>query len=971
MNSAAIAYVYQSIGKNTPTRPGHKLPNKTGIYRNWSPPPVVAAAFAAITSKPRTIKAYTEIWFEWETWCDTDKVDPLGDTDKVDPLGDTDKVDPLDATHDEYQGFLEDRSRHWGKGRKETCSTVLAHVYRSIDKPNPARPPSSPLKWSPASPAAAAAFAAAGWKHSTVEMYGYNWVRWETWCQHHNIDPLDATHPDYRDFLADYSLHPTDSSAKATASALACVYRSIGKQIPTRLAVFGQDTSPSPVATAAFKAANYQPRTIRLHNRFWVEWQTWCDSHDVDPEDAVHDNYLAFVEARQHDWSKTTKSLIPSTLACVYRYISKPNPAHPPQDTSPASLAAQAAFQTARLGPNSIRSYRAAWNEWTHWCGNHHVDPLDAAHDDYQLFRAVRSPHWGKGREQQIANTLACVYRSIGKSSPARPVRKPPTDLKRDWLTRFSVWCEDHDKTPIPANPEDVIAFLTGLAQSYSTYDTGRARAAISWHNQEAGYSNLSNHPQVRASTAHLEDHYPTTYTLLPETIKEQDKRRQLWRNWCSQHHIDPLDATPDHICQYIRQRADRITRKTIQAHLRAISGMYDVNSPTEADKVKEAVAAIPQTIPAAKRRTTIQQEVEEELQYILNLTDTQLLWENGTPPHVTPEQLTRMKQAMMAGEVTNNTMDKYIRTGWLPFKRWCATNGTDIEKAEPGDITVFLCDLADNKSPKTAQAARDALSYCYRQFRPLDNPAENKTLLRSVRGLHRENPIPVSQMDPITEEEMELIRATAYTPKHRERPHQTRLRAAVDVALIATMRDAMTRRNETSEARWRDIEENANGSATLTIRRSKTDQLAEGADAFISIPTMDDIRTMKHEMRQAGIQITPDDTIFRMGPAAVAKRIKSACERAGLNGRYAGHSPRIGMTQDLVANDQSNSSIMHAARWDDPRMPAYYARKLQASRNAVSRWHARKKTTPRANNPNPLAAYGLVPPHGETRMGH
>ena len=76
-------------------------------------------------------------------------------------------------------------------------------------------------------------------------------------------------------------------------------------------------------------------------------------------------------------------------------------------------------------------------------------------------------------------------------------------------------------------------------------------------------------------------------------------------------------------------------------------------------------------------------------------------------------------------------------------------------------------------------------------------------------------------------------------------------------------------------------------------------------------------------------------------------------------------------MTQDLVADDQSGSSIMHAGRWKNPGMPSYYARKLQASRNAVARWHARKKTTPRANNPNPLAAYGLVPPHGETRMGH
>ena len=955
---SAIAYVYRSIGKSTPTLPEHRLLTHDGIYRNWCPSPVAVAAFEATTSAARTIKTYKELWTEWEKWCDTSS------------------VDPLDATIEDFQQFLADRSHHWGKGREGAVSTVIGHVYRFIDKPSPTQPLYQHPKWSPA---ASAAFASAGLMPSTIKNYGRCWVKWETWCEHHAIDPLNATHSDYRNFLADYN--PTNSTI--IVSAINCVYRSIGKLSPSKSPVLDQDTSPSPYATAAFEAAKLKPSTIQIYKRWWTEWQSWGESQDVDPADADNSDYLSFVDARQHSWTQTAPSSIHSSLACVYRYIGKTNPDNyivkrRPTRSDPASLAAQAAFQAAGLAPSTIAGYKCAWTEWTRWCDSNDVDPLDASHDDYKLFTEARSPHWGKNRitmKGRSSSSLGCVYWSINKNSPAHPVRDlsiQTTAMSQRWYTRFRLWCEENKKTPIPSNPADVVEFLGKVAQSYAPYDIRLARGAISRRNQQAGYPDLKHQPELLSITANLADHYPPNHILSPKTIKNYDNHRKQWQKWCIQEHIDPLNATEDHICKYIHKLVERgFQTKTIRLYVRAIGGKNGVNPPIESAKIKEALAAIPETQPARPRSTISQQEVEEELQYILSRMSTLELWKDGPPAYVTPEQLTRIKRAMLAGQVTNNTIVGYIRSGWIPFKHWCATNGTTTEKAEPGDIIAFLCERADQISPAAANSAHNALSFCYNQIRPLDNPTTGHAVSIPLTGLRREKPKPPSQMDPITKTEMDRIRATAYEPKPKERGHQTRLRAATDVALISCMRDGMTRGSEMGDARWCHLEESSDGSGTLTIPFSKTDQLAEGAEVFFSIQTMNDIRTMLEFRRESGIEFNAEGRIFGVQTQTITARIKRVCKWAGLQGRYASHSPRVGMTQDLVAGNHPDSQIMHAARWKNPEMPGYYARNLKARRSAVAQYYGHDDTAAGVKI-NPLAAYGLFPAHrGETRVGY
>ena len=58
----------------------------------------------------------------------------------------------------------------------------------------------------------------------------------------------------------------------------------------------------------------------------------------------------------------------------------------------------------------------------------------------------------------------------------------------------------------------------------------------------------------------------------------------------------------------------------------------------------------------------------------------------------------------------------------------------------------------------------------------------------------------------------------------------------------------------------------------------------------------------------------------------------------AGLDGSFSGHSPRVGMAQDLVRAGATIAQIQIAGRWESPRMPAHYARGELAGRGAVAR---------------------------------
>ena len=149
---------------------------------------------------------------------------------------------------------------------------------------------------------------------------------------------------------------------------------------------------------------------------------------------------------------------------------------------------------------------------------------------------------------------------------------------------------------------------------------------------------------------------------------------------------------------------------------------------------------------------------------------------------------------------------------------------------------------------------------------------------------------------------------------------------------MISLMRDALLRVSEAAALRWDDLRMVDDGTGRLLIRRSKTDAEGETAVVFVSKSTMADLEAMRAAVA--------DDSMFGLSANQISRRIKSAALEAGLGNGFSGHSPRVGMAQDLARFGAELPTLMTAGRWRSPRMPAHYIRNETASKGAVARYY-------------------------------
>ena len=164
------------------------------------------------------------------------------------------------------------------------------------------------------------------------------------------------------------------------------------------------------------------------------------------------------------------------------------------------------------------------------------------------------------------------------------------------------------------------------------------------------------------------------------------------------------------------------------------------------------------------------------------------------------------------------------------------------------------------------------------------------------------------------------------------------------DAALIAVMSDCLLRVSEAVALQVKDLQTETNGTGRLTVRSSKTDQEGAGAVLFVGAPTVSRIRAWT---RAAAIESGPLFRRVRRGDAVgdapiTARAARSIIQRraaaADLQGRFSGHSLRVGSAQSLAAGGASLVEMQTAGRWQSPSMPGHYARGQLAARGAVAR---------------------------------
>ena len=130
-----------------------------------------------------------------------------------------------------------------------------------------------------------------------------------------------------------------------------------------------------------------------------------------------------------------------------------------------------------------------------------------------------------------------------------------------------------------------------------------------------------------------------------------------------------------------------------------------------------------------------------------------------------------------------------------------------------------------------------------------------------------------------------------------------------------------------------------------LLIPHSKTDQTHEGDYAFLTELTIKLLNEMVCTKKRKPKRT---DRIFGISERQIANRIQAAAKHADLEGRYRGHSPRIGMAVDLAIDGADIPALKQAGRWSTDESVARYIQHITPTRNAVARRDATRKSPTR-----------------------
>jgi integrase len=181
-----------------------------------------------------------------------------------------------------------------------------------------------------------------------------------------------------------------------------------------------------------------------------------------------------------------------------------------------------------------------------------------------------------------------------------------------------------------------------------------------------------------------------------------------------------------------------------------------------------------------------------------------------------------------------------------------------------------------------------------------------------------------------------------------------TRSKDVRDLAAMLVGRDLLARASElvtvTVEALSWDEED---GTATVNLLRGKTHQEREtyllGPDAAQALRRWLEVSGITAgpvfvALEKSGKPRTKDGTVHPIAPREVSRILKGLGKRARLEADFSAHSLRVGMAQDMVAENIEGAAIMQAAGWKSPTMLTRYTRKQNAKRGAVAQYHAARR---------------------------
>ncbi len=287
-------------------------------------------------------------------------------------------------------------------------------------------------------------------------------------------------------------------------------------------------------------------------------------------------------------------------------------------------------------------------------------------------------------------------------------------------------------------------------------------------------------------------------------------------------------------------------------------------------------------------------------------------------------------------GAFAPNT-ERAIKADTTLFADWCSERGLCSFPSDVDTVTAFVDAMAEVKAPATVRRYVASIAHQHRAGKVEPNPARDGEVGLALKRMHREQGCAQAQAAPLNRK---LVEKMLEAPGSALRDFRNR-------AILAMAYDTLARRSELVALTIADLIAADNGSATVTIHRSKTDQEGVGSTRYVAPDSMLHIRAW------IGAASIADGHLFRavnkggavggaLTPGEVARVFKAMAEAAGVSAKgitaISGHSCRVGAAQDMVRHGIEMPHVMQAGGWRTMEMVSRYAKHLEAQRGGSAK---------------------------------
>jgi integrase len=296
------------------------------------------------------------------------------------------------------------------------------------------------------------------------------------------------------------------------------------------------------------------------------------------------------------------------------------------------------------------------------------------------------------------------------------------------------------------------------------------------------------------------------------------------------------------------------------------------------------------------------------------------------TRAEMVPPSLEQAREFIRASKA-ENTLRGY-RSDWRNFVAWCEGHGVCPLPAMPEVVASYIAECAGRLRVGTIQRRLNPIAEAHKAV-GVESPTSSGMVRNTLKGIRRRLGVAPAQKAPALTEDIRAMIGVA----------DDGLIGLRDRALILLGFAGAFRRSEVVGLDVGDLDFGKDG-LTIILRRSKTDQTAEGRKIGIpygSNPDTCPVRILQSWLEVDGLAEGP---VFRsinrhgrlcpgrLAPADVARVVKKLALRAGLDpARYAGHSLRAGHATSAAIAGASERSIMKQTGHRSVQMVRRYIR--------------------------------------------